>query len=98
MAGKAVIPGEDVFKLLDKLKTEDKDEVILKAVRRGKDLWVFTCTMDGLMSFHPPYVVHPDGKWDYSKPDVEKIDEALKKGEVVYYNPHIKLKKLKDYM
>ena len=83
----------NVIEKMDVLKLADKGEYAVKAVRHGKDILVSTCTADGVMSFHQPYEIHENGKWEYSDLDVGEIDSAFKNGEVLYHNWHIRIKK-----
>ena len=96
MKNGAVVPDAGTLKKLDALKTEEKGETIVRAVRYGNNIYVSVCGMDGLMSFHPPYVIPGNGGPDYMEPDAKKIKKVFDEGEVIYFNPYIKARKIGD--
>lgn len=98
MKSEAVIPEADVLKKLRNLKTEENGEFIVKAVKYGNDIYVSVCTFDGLIAFHPPYVIHPNGKHSIMEPDSKTIKKVFDKGKVLYYDPYIKRQKLSDVL
>lgn len=98
MKSEAVIPEADILKKLRNLKTEDKGEFIVKAVKYGNNIYVSVCTFDGLIAFHPPYVIYPNGKHELMEPDNGRIQKVFDKGTVLYYDPYIKRRKLSDVL
>lgn len=93
-----VVPDPEIMKKLDALPTIKHNEFIVKAVRHSKVILVSACTFKGVMAFHPPYEIKANGEWCYTKLSPKEIDDAFKTGDVVYYNPYIKIRKLKDYI